>query len=228
MTRFRRQPPTRLDAHLILIASLVAQLAFAQPKPAKSTLCRFTAGPRAGETRDYAPMDPLPVGTPCQDGAGSTGYVVAQSSSAPPPAPGSSARDGSSTLSGREFLLKALPEDSGYGLYSYLLFATPPNDIAYFQSLPLVDQYVNQNVQRAKLNIAYLPLQKSPPRAIPDGSWIIANYDYARAQLILSRLPGGLRVEGPYLVSALRPFCHRPRRLRTSSCTRTFPVFHHL
>ncbi|MEQ1755791.1 MAG: hypothetical protein ABL973_16840 [Micropepsaceae bacterium] len=43
----------------------------------KSTLCVFEAGPRAGQRQDYAPMDPLPVGTPCQDGRGSTGHVVA-------------------------------------------------------------------------------------------------------------------------------------------------------
>lgn len=47
-----------------------------------STLCRFEQGPRAGQTQDYAPMAPLPVGTPCQDGAGSMGKVVA----APAPA----------------------------------------------------------------------------------------------------------------------------------------------
>lgn len=44
---------------------------------AMSTICKFTAGPRAGQTQDYAPMAPLPVGSPCQDGQGSTGKVVA-------------------------------------------------------------------------------------------------------------------------------------------------------
>lgn len=49
-----------------------------RPLPAqRSTLCLFDAGPRAGERQDYAPMDPLPVGTPCRDGRGSTGRVVA-------------------------------------------------------------------------------------------------------------------------------------------------------
>ncbi len=45
--------------------------------PQSSTLCVFDAGPRAGQRQDYAPMAPLPVGTPCQDGRGSTGRVVA-------------------------------------------------------------------------------------------------------------------------------------------------------
>jgi hypothetical protein len=42
-----------------------------------STLCRFDRGPRAGQIQDYAPMAPLPIGSGCQDGAGSTGWVVA-------------------------------------------------------------------------------------------------------------------------------------------------------
>ena len=46
-------------------------------EPQKSTLCRFTAGPRAGEMQDYAPMAPIPVGSNCHDGRGSTGVVVA-------------------------------------------------------------------------------------------------------------------------------------------------------
>ncbi len=42
----------------------------------KSTLCQFESGPRAGQRQDYAPMAPLPVGTPCHDGRGSSGHVV--------------------------------------------------------------------------------------------------------------------------------------------------------
>jgi hypothetical protein len=41
-----------------------------------STLCRFTDGPRQGQVQDYAPMDPIPVGSNCQDGRGSSGVVV--------------------------------------------------------------------------------------------------------------------------------------------------------
>jgi hypothetical protein len=51
----------------------------AQPSaPQKSTLCRFTSGPRAGQDQDYAPMAPIPVGSNCQDGRGSAGTVVAR------------------------------------------------------------------------------------------------------------------------------------------------------
>ena len=44
--------------------------------PGMSTVCHFTAGPRAGASIDYAATwPPLAVGTPCLDGMGSTGYV---------------------------------------------------------------------------------------------------------------------------------------------------------
>lgn len=42
-----------------------------------STICKFNAGPRTGQTHDYAPMAAIPVGSPCQDGQGSTGVVIA-------------------------------------------------------------------------------------------------------------------------------------------------------
>jgi hypothetical protein len=38
--------------------------------------CKFDAGPRAGQTQDYSQLPPLPIGSPCQDGEGSTGKVV--------------------------------------------------------------------------------------------------------------------------------------------------------
>ena len=42
-----------------------------------STVCYFNAGPRNGTHYDFAQMGykALPVGTPCLDGAGSTGYL---------------------------------------------------------------------------------------------------------------------------------------------------------
>lgn len=45
-----------------------------------STLCEFSSGPRQGQIQDYSPMAPLPVNTPCQDGYGSSGKVVASGS----------------------------------------------------------------------------------------------------------------------------------------------------
>lgn len=57
---------------------VVAATSQAPAGVAVSTICTFSEGPRAGTKRDYAPMAAIPVGTPCQDGAGSKGYVTAQ------------------------------------------------------------------------------------------------------------------------------------------------------
>src|ERR1700722_16006780 len=42
------------------------------------TICKFETGPMAGKTHDYAPLAPLPVGSPCQDGGAplNAGHVV--------------------------------------------------------------------------------------------------------------------------------------------------------
>ncbi len=157
-------------------------------------------------------MDPLPIGSPCQDGLGSTGFVVASPSSTHPPSEDLPVESGPSTLTGRKFLLKGSPEDSGYGLYSYVLFSTPPNANtrpryvsaieAYFQNIQPIEGFERR---RAQLNISYLPLARRPPNMLPDVDWVIANYDYTRAQVILSSLPGNLRLGGPYIVSARQP-----------------------
>ena len=69
-------------ALMIITSGLVsAQPAPPASPPTTSTLCQFTSGPRAGQTQDYAPKPPLPIGTPCNDGAGSTGTVIAPPSS---------------------------------------------------------------------------------------------------------------------------------------------------
>jgi hypothetical protein len=42
--------------------------------------CRFTSGPRAGQTQDYsgiAGVAPVPVGSPCTDGVSSNGVAIA-------------------------------------------------------------------------------------------------------------------------------------------------------
>jgi hypothetical protein len=49
-----------------------------------STLCRFSQGPHAGQTLDYAPRLPLPVGAACWDGISGYGTIVA---GGPPPTP---------------------------------------------------------------------------------------------------------------------------------------------
>jgi hypothetical protein len=45
-------------------------------KTQMGTICAFTAGPKAGTSHDYAPMQ-APLNMPCSDGAGSSGTIVA-------------------------------------------------------------------------------------------------------------------------------------------------------
>jgi hypothetical protein len=42
----------------------------------RSNTCKFTRGPRRGEYQYYSDLDPLPVGSNCQDGQSSSGVVV--------------------------------------------------------------------------------------------------------------------------------------------------------
>jgi hypothetical protein len=47
------------------------------PGPA-STICQFMSGPKAHGWHDYAPLTPAALGSPCRDGVGSAGIVVAK------------------------------------------------------------------------------------------------------------------------------------------------------
>src|SRR5207253_9378315 len=47
------------------------------PPPGMGNACKFNAGPRSGQTQDYSQLGFLPLGSPCTDGQGSTGTVVA-------------------------------------------------------------------------------------------------------------------------------------------------------
>jgi predicted hydrocarbon binding protein len=60
-----------------------------------STICKFTSGPLAGTTHDYAPMAAIPVGSPCTDGAASNGVVIAKPGN---PGNGGSGSGGMSTI----------------------------------------------------------------------------------------------------------------------------------
>lgn len=62
----------------LLLAAVLLVLGVGSVSAQVSTVCTFTAGPRAGSSVDYAATwAPLPVGTPCLDGMGSTGYAGA-------------------------------------------------------------------------------------------------------------------------------------------------------
>lgn len=128
-----------------------------------------------------------------------------------PSAPAGEPVRGASRLTGREFLPAGKPEGTGYGLYSYVLLGEPPNSgnrdlyravLSAFLSMPEVRRYEQENQQRSSLNVTYLPVQDLPP-ASADVEWFLDHYDYARAQIILSKLMD--QVRGPYIISYNSP-----------------------
>ena len=124
---------------------------------------------------------------------------------------------------GRSFLLPNEVETLGYGLYSYLLFGSPPTTASRERYLKAIEEYLKFpdiarletfNTSRRTLNITYLPVFAVPARQILDrlsderygevSEWILKHYDYERARVLLRGVPGSQR-EGPYIVSFLKP-----------------------
>jgi hypothetical protein len=60
-----------------MVASAPVQNAGNPPaSAATSTVCKFTNGPKAGTTHDYADETPLSIGAPCDDDGDSTGAII--------------------------------------------------------------------------------------------------------------------------------------------------------
>ena len=68
----------------VLMASIAILVSWPVAAQERSFLCKFTSGPRSGQVQDYTghPQGPLPVGSSCQDGAGSAGVIVSSSNRA--------------------------------------------------------------------------------------------------------------------------------------------------
>ena len=115
-------------------------------------------------------------------------------------------------VSGRSLLVADAPEEKGYGLYSYLLFAVPPDDSSREQYTKLIQAYLSlipdaakleQYLKPAEMNNTYLPVDAKPPEFI-SAEWVLEHYNYARAVVLLRALPGTHR-DGPYIISTLEP-----------------------
>ena len=120
--------------------------------------------------------------------------------------------DDQSLLSARHFLLPGKLEAPGYGLYSYVLFSAPPKDAEekarYLKTIEAsllvlqdVDDYLNRHVRPKSLNVTYIPLREAPNPGKSNVEWatnVLAVYDYATAQILLSRVRQAHQ-DGPYL-----------------------------
>jgi hypothetical protein len=112
----------------------------------------------------------------------------------------------------RYYLCPQEPEDTTYGLQSYVLFGSRPAKSDRPRYLGVLQAYLDKindiaqlgtQVSHSKLNITYLPQESKPPDSA-DAAWLVDHYDYARARLLLDALPGDRR-DGIFLISSLKP-----------------------
>jgi hypothetical protein len=127
---------------------------------------------------------------------------------------------GTPLLSGRTFLLSGKREPEGYGLYSYILFGSPPgNDTERERSLKAIESYLQvvQPIEELgryrdphELNITLIPLKipidlnrnvTEPKQARELAIKLLGIYDYARAQVLLADFGLDATSSGPFLVS---------------------------
>jgi hypothetical protein len=126
----------------------------------------------------------------------------------------------SSTRGDRETARTLLPrnktEEGGFGLYSYLLFGSRPDDSSRERYLRVVKEYLRlcpplidlrKRLDVKQLNVNYLPVMTLPAAGVrPTAEWLLTNYDYARAREILKTVPGAnAHYRGPYLLSVFKP-----------------------
>ena len=138
-------------------------------------------------------------------GACAVDVLVTEAARAAPAAPGNLGSEAE-----RDLLVRGSQEHDGYGLYSYILLASRPDDGNRDRYRAVVESYLRlEDVNlpmyfpTAELNVTYVPVEAAPVRP-PDADWVLDHYDYARARFLLSRL--GIRDgDGPFIVSALHP-----------------------
>ena len=137
--------------------------------------------------------------------------------------------------SGRSLLVDRDEEEQGFGLYSYLLFGSPPPQesesrpseesrsevcppaeesraryLATLQGYVDVVQPIEDVLgyrEPATVNITYLPVKSMVPEAVQESpEALLDNYNYVRAEVILDALDGEDDLrDGPYIVSYQQP-----------------------
>jgi hypothetical protein len=114
--------------------------------------------------------------------------------------------------SGRTLLDSNQNETDGFGLYSYILFGSQPEDAdkeRYKQIVAACLKLIPSALELQKylppnrLNAVFLPVKESAP-ANADAAWVLDHYDYARARALLTRAPVSNK-SGVYIVSASAP-----------------------
>jgi hypothetical protein len=122
---------------------------------------------------------------------------------------------------GRSFLVGKEEEESGFGLYSYLLFSSRPvNDTEKQRNLAVIRAFItgmndvadleSSGAAKGDLNVTYLLLTEHPEESVPSAEWVLSHYNFARAQVLLRPLAQSGRdvLKGPYVVSVSKPLSH--------------------
>jgi hypothetical protein len=111
----------------------------------------------------------------------------------------------------RDFLVRGRREESGYGLYSYLLFPTRPAPAEEARCREVISVYLkmlqdagSSSFPRRQLNITYIPVTGFLGSQ-PTADQVLASYDYDRALLMLRAQRGSGALKGPYVLSSLVP-----------------------
>lgn len=115
-------------------------------------------------------------------------------------------------VTGRQILVPGAAEAPGYGLYSYILFANPPDETSRDRYLKAIQAYLElipdlialeKYAKPIDLNATYVPVGVEPPSSV-SAEWVLKHYDYARAAVLL-RVLSGPHADGPYIVSSQKP-----------------------
>jgi hypothetical protein len=112
-------------------------------------------------------------------------------------------------------LSSATREIRDYGLYSYIVFGSPPGPAKIDGYRSLVRSYLDRlhdrrlfdgKIPKRKLNVTYLPVSPDRPREKDEdlAGWLLNNHDYGRAAIIASNAEL-TPTDGPYIVSSLAP-----------------------
>jgi hypothetical protein len=115
-------------------------------------------------------------------------------------------------ITGQALLVGDQAEMTGYGLYSYVLFDSPPTTETTPIYLAVISACIKefpdlvglaQKYRPESLNAMYIPVTATITGAKAEE--ILQQYNYERAKTILNRLSKTQRNGGPYLVSSLGP-----------------------
>lgn len=120
-----------------------------------------------------------------------------------------------SYIAARDFLFNGFFENDGLGGYGYLLFSSRPNSEtetryqrvcnAFTSSINLNSDFPDSTAYQQI--VTYWPLQSKPNSTseLESCSWLVDNYDYPKAEIILSYISMN-HVNGPILVAWQTPF----------------------